>query len=146
MTRGEKVAKVKDATISCIKKYIKSHKNKLKPMLEIEDPTEETEEQLFRDIGYLFMLRSLLYWVNSNKFCNEKWDNGDYILDDYELDVLLQESFDFVSSYTVAAFYYGFHLQDMFWLDETFCDVMIKNEMITVFDLISVKQENMQEG
>ena len=146
MTREEKVAKVKNHTISCIKNHIKSHKEKLKPMLEIDDPTEETEELLFWDINHLFILRSLLCWVNSNKFCNEKWDNGNYVLDDNDLAVLLQESFDFVLSYTMAEFYYGVQTQDIFGLNETFCDVMIKNEMISVFDLMNVKQENLQEG
>ena len=86
MTRDEK----RTAIINKINKDIE-HELKIADKMKFDGDKEKTE--------FKFAIYALHTWVNSDKFLDEPYPNGHYIITDDDLNILLNDDFKFIPNF-----------------------------------------------
>ncbi len=87
------------------------------------------------------MLRALSEWINSESFLNETYPNGNNIINDEDLDVMLSDGFDFVFNFMMCVK----EEHGIYFIGMYFKDVIIKQKIIQIFDYILYDKEKEME-
>lgn len=149
MTRAEKIAIIRENVSKRGSKLLDYYKDALSHCLELDNQDEDSWEELFDDcIIQLYITKSLLWWIKSDPFCNEQFPNGNYVLSDRNLDIMMREDcFDFIARWYTAMFDLKSPSQEeSLHIASALNDEFIRIHMIDAFDawLLNQKKENLQ--
>lgn len=141
MTREEKVAKLKEKIIVQLNEAIKGDRSLLLTLLTIDEEYEKNGQQTMSNnvnlqICFTCIHQMMLYWVKSDLFCMDYYSADKFIIKDRDLDIMLQDSFNFVTEYFRAigvSHSSKIPIKEIILsMGDTFSDSFIVNEVISV--------------
>ena len=143
MTREEKVAKLKEKIIAQLNEAIKGDRSLLLTLLTMNEEYEKNGQQAMSNnvnlqICFTCIHQMMVYWVKSDLFCMDHYSANKFVVKDRDLDIMLQDSFNFTTKYfTAIGIDYSNRIpveEIILSIGDTFSDSFIANEVISVMD------------